>query len=208
MNYSLVFCLQARQGQTTVIIAHWLSSAQTADVTVGIVDGAVVEWEHTQSWWRKRRQIIHLQPHRYFYYYCYYYLYNHSMQDDISQTESPLNPTLFVRAENMTIHRYICYSAILQSWILLCSIVTFFICENLRWSLKESLVHASAITLHDLKWYLSTTAEALSDIRAKHWPPGGKPFCTELSMLPGTETLPKSTHLQSRPHLSCNSVPL
>lgn len=26
MNYSLVFCLQARQGQTTVIIAHWLSS--------------------------------------------------------------------------------------------------------------------------------------------------------------------------------------
>lgn len=49
MNYSLVFCLQARQGQTTVIIAHWLSSAQTADVTVGIVDGAVVEWEHTQS---------------------------------------------------------------------------------------------------------------------------------------------------------------
>lgn len=31
--------------------------------------------------------------------------------------------------------------------------------------------HASAITLHNLKWHLSTTAEALSDIRAKHWPP-------------------------------------
>lgn len=42
MNYSWVFCLQATQGQTTLIIAHWLSTAQTVDVTAGIVDGTVV----------------------------------------------------------------------------------------------------------------------------------------------------------------------
>lgn len=49
MNYSLVFCLQATRGQTTLIIAHWLSAAQTVDVTMGIVDGTVVEMgTHTE----------------------------------------------------------------------------------------------------------------------------------------------------------------
>lgn len=49
MNYSLVFCLQATWGQTTLIIAHWLSTAQTVDTTVTIVDSTVVEMgTHTE----------------------------------------------------------------------------------------------------------------------------------------------------------------
>lgn len=49
MNYSLGFCLQATRGQTTLVIVHWLSTAQTVDVTVGIVDGTVVEMgTHTE----------------------------------------------------------------------------------------------------------------------------------------------------------------
>lgn len=43
MNYSLVFCLQATRGQTTLIIAHWLSTAQTVALTEDTVHGTVVE---------------------------------------------------------------------------------------------------------------------------------------------------------------------
>lgn len=53
-----------------------------------------------------------------------------------------------------------------------------------------------------LKRHLSTDAEAPSDLTATLWPSVGKPFGAVLSVLPGTETSPKSTHLQIRLYLS------
>lgn len=61
MNYSLVFCLQARQGQTTIIIACQFSTTLTADVIVGIVDGTVVEMgTHTELTEKKKPHYSHL----------------------------------------------------------------------------------------------------------------------------------------------------